>query len=75
MKRRHRHKWRAHSVTEVIGGNVVSEAWQTCECGAEKIDGKIIYPTVRLSELVDIKIHLSAVQFKYVSFNPKMILK
>ena len=32
-----RHKWRGHSVTEVLGGNVCSESWQTCEhCGKER---------------------------------------
>ncbi len=29
-----RHKWHLHSVTEVMGGNVVNESWETCDhCG------------------------------------------
>lgn len=29
-----RHTWHGHSATEVLGGNVVSECWRTCDnCG------------------------------------------
>ena len=31
-----RHSWTGHSATEVLGGNVTSETWQTCsKCGVE----------------------------------------
>ena len=42
---KHRHSWSGHSVTEVMAGNVCSESWQTCKCGAERINGQIICPT------------------------------
>jgi hypothetical protein len=33
-----RHRWHRHSVTSVMGGNVVNEAWEICDhCGKERI--------------------------------------